>query len=499
MNKIKVDPTRVIGRVDPGIYGGFVEHLGRCIYGGMFDEESVLSDENGFRHDVMDAVRELGITYLRWPGGLFASGYHWADGIGPRDARPRRLDLAWRAEESNRFGTDELMRYCRAVGAEPVLCVNLGSGTLDEAAAWVEYCNGAGDTYWANRRRANGAPEPHAVRFWCLGNEAYNRQAVGTLSAEDYVKKATEFAKVMKMVDPTIRLISSGLNGWSRWDRVVLEGLAPLVDFHSIHLYTGSPDYYSNVFAPHLAERALRVCAGVIEGVRYQHGITHPIHIAYDEWNVWFRAGNPPWDQWVDIDARLEERYTLADALAVATYLNVFIRQASTVRMANIAQLVNVLAPIMTSTTAVVRQTTFHPLHLYSRHMRGDALDTFVDCETHDLRPGEETSPWPHRVSDLGPFKVLDATAVRDGSGVINVAVVNRDRERDLETALEVPGASDGIVYELNAPTVDCSNWFDAAKEVGVVERHLDGAARYTFPAHSLTLLKLRPTQEASR
>lgn len=180
-------------------------------------------------------------------------------------------------------------------------------------------------------------------------------------------------------------------------DRIVIEGLAPFVDFHSIHLYSGSPDYYSDVLAPHIAERALRVCQGVIEGVRYQQGIDHPIHVAYDEWNVWFRAGSPPWGQWVDADGGLEERYTLADALAVAAYLNAFIRHSSTVRMANIAQVVNVLAPIMTSSSGLLRQAIFHPMSLYSRHMRGDVIETYADCDVHELRPEDETSPWPHR------------------------------------------------------------------------------------------------------
>lgn len=507
MARIKIDPARTIGVVDPGIYGGFIEHLGRCIYGGIFDEGSALSDEHGFRRDVLEAIRELGVSMLRWPGGLFASGYHWVDGIGPRDSRPRRLEPAWRAEEPNRFGTDEFIRYCQRVNAQPIICINMGTGTIDEAQAWVEYCNGIGDTHWANLRRQNGGDNPHRVKYWCLGNEAYNRLAIGTLSAEDYVKKAIEFAKVMKMTDPTIQLISSGLNGWSRWDRIVLEGLAPYVDFHSIHLYSGSPDYYSNVFAPHLAERAIRVCQGVIEGVRYQQGIKHPIYVTYDEWNVWFRAGSPPWDEWTDIDGGLEERYTLADALAVAAYLNGFIRHCSTVRMANIAQMVNVLAPIMTNGEGLVRQTIFHPLCLYSRHMRGEALDTYIECELYDLRPEKESSPWPHRVADLGPFQVLDVTAVRDRERqTVNVAVVNRDLNRDVQAAVEIADTSGdgvGVAYELSAPSVDCFNSFEAPNDVKVVERPLTVAGQhltYSFPAHSLTVLtlKLRPTTSST-
>ena len=500
--RIKIDPARTIGLIDPAIYGGFIEHLGRCIYGGIFDEQSPLSDEHGFRRDVMDAIRELGVPLLRWPGGLFASGYHWVDGIGPRDSRPRRLELAWQAEESNRFGTDEFLQYCRALPTDPVLCINMGTGTIDEAHAWVEYCNGKGDTHWANLRRKNGSEEPYGVRYWCLGNEAYNRMAIGTLSAEDYVKNAVEFAKVMKMVDPTIRLIASGLNGWSRWDRIVIEGLAQYVDFHSLHLYTGSADYYSNVFAPHLAERALRVCEGVIEGVRYQQDIKHPIGIAYDEWNVWFRAASPPWAEWAEIDASggMEETYSLADALAVAAYLNVFIRHCSTVRMANIAQLVNVLAPIMTSSEGLVRQTIFHPLCLYSRHMRGEALDTYVDCDVHDLRPQDETSPWPHRVADLGPFKLLDASAVRDPkTRTVNLAVINRDLTRDVRAVVQIAGtagSAGGAAFELNSSSVDSVNSFDAPDGVTVVRRPIEAGVNdltYSFPAHSLTLLTLQP------
>lgn len=486
--RIKVDPSRTIGTVDPRIYGGFIEHVGRCIYGGVFDEGSPLSDENGFRLDVMAAIRDLGVTVLRWPGGLFANSYHWADGVGPRGARPRRIDLAWRAEESNRFGTDEFLHYCRLVEAEAVICLNIGTGSLDEAAAWVEYCNGRGDTDWANRRRANGHDAPYGVRYWCLGNEAYNRQAIGTLTAEEYVRNAVELAKVVKSVDPEIQLIGSGLNGWSRWDRAVLEGLAPFVDFHSLHLYTGSPDYYSNVLAPHLAERALRVSAGVIEGVRYQQGIRHPIYVAYDEWNVWFRAGDPPWEQSAVSDGGLEETYTLGDALAVATYLNAFVRHCATVRMANIAQLVNVLAPIVTRPEGLLRQAIFHPLALYSRNMRGHALDTYVDGPMHQLQA--ETSPWPHRVADMGPFQVLDATAARDQSGAINLAVVNRDRENGVETTLEIPGVVGGVAYELNAPGVDSVNSFDSPDCVKVVERPVEGNT-YSFSAHSLTVLRL--------
>ncbi len=255
----------------------------------------------------------------------------------PLEKRPRRIELAWHSEESNHFGTDEFIEYCRAIGTEPYICVNMGTGTLDEAQAWVEYCNGTGNTYWANLRRQHGHEEPYRVKYWGLGNEMYGRWQIGMLSAEEYVRKAIEFAKIMQWADPGIELIGCGQTGWSDWDRIVLEGLAPYIRYHSIHLYTGSSDYYSNVFSAHQVERALRSSQAMIDLVRYNQHIEHPIHVAYDEWNVWFRMR--------DAESRLEEVYTLSDALAVASYLNAFIRNCNTVKIANLAQLVNVIAP----------------------------------------------------------------------------------------------------------------------------------------------------------
>ena len=190
MGRIGIDLARRIGTVDRRIFGNFIEHLGRCIYGGIYDEGSPLSDARGFRQDVLEAVRPLRVPLLRWPGGNFVSGYHWLDGVGPKDQRPRRTELAWYAEESNRFGTLEFIEYCREIKAEPFICVNMGSGTMDEAQAWVEYCNGTGNTSWANLRRQHGHPEPLGVTYWGLGNEMYGSWQIGNLNAHDYVKKA---------------------------------------------------------------------------------------------------------------------------------------------------------------------------------------------------------------------------------------------------------------------------------------------------------------------
>ena len=495
MARITLDPHRKIGTVDRGIFGGFIEHLGRCIYGGIFEEGFPLSDAHGFRRDVLEVLRPFRMPVLRWPGGNFVSGYHWVDGVGPVERRPRRIELAWRGEEPNRFGTDEFIEYCRSLGTDPFIVVNMGSGTMDEAQAWVEYCNGTGNTHWANLRRKHGHAEPFAVKYWGLGNEMYGKWQIGSLSAEDYVKKARQFAAMMKWTDPSIQLVSCGQQGWNDWDRIVVEGLADIVDYHSIHIYTGSDHYYTNVFHPHQADRALRICEAMIERVRYEKRIDHPIYIAYDEWNVWYRERSP--------EARrsgLEERYDLSDALAVATFLNIFIRHCRSVRMANVAQLVNVIAPIMTTPRGLFLQSIYHPFRLYAEHTRDIALDVHVECDAYTFAPGEEDeSVRPHRVADLGPFALLDATATCDVEGrEVSLAVVNRDRGRAIATTIQVENGAIGtpvLVYEVNGEDPRAVNSFEHPKAVDVRERRVEGGGghhlTYGFPAHSVTIMRL--------
>ncbi len=493
MAHIHIDLSRKIGAIDRKIYGGFVEHLGRCIYGGIYEEGSPLSDEHGFRKDVMEAVRALQVPVLRWPGGNFVSAYHWTDGIGPVEERPRQMELAWHSVEPNRFGTDEFIEYCRVMDIEPYFCVNMGTGTMDEARAWVEYCNGTGDTYWANLRRKHGHEEPYGVKYWGLGNEMWGEWQVGALSAEDYVKKAREFAKVMKWTDPSIKLVGCGSSGWSDWDRIVIEGLASHIDYYSLHIYTGSDDYYSNVLAPALADFALRTCQGMIERVRYNQQIEHPIHIAYDEWNVWFRKRSP--------ESMLEERYTLSDALAVSAYLNTFIRHSDSVKMANLAQLVNVIAPLVTNKEGLFLQTIYFPLRLYAEQMQEIALDIHVESELAPLTPQNEQSAWGQKIARLGPFQQLDAVATVNPDGTtLTLAVINRDLEKPHETSIQFtdPTILNRVVaYEVNGPEPESQNSFAEPAVVTVQERsfeaNLNGQTlTYTFPAHSLTVLQLR-------
>jgi len=493
MANIAIDLGRTLGRVDRRIFGNFVEHLGRCIYGGLFEPGSSLSDERGFRKDVLDAARALRVPILRWPGGNFVSGYHWTDGIGPREQRPRRIELAWQGEEPNTFGTDEFIAYCRELGAEPYICVNMGSGSMDEAQAWVEYCNGTGNTYWANKRRANGHAEPYNVRYWGLGNEMYGAWQIGATTAAEYAHRGRQFAAIMKKTDPSIELVSCGQNGFNEWDRVVIEALAPFVRYHSIHIYTGSSDYYRNVLMPHQADRALRICEGLIERARYDQGIKHPIGIAYDEWNVWYRTRTPELQR-----AGIEEQYDLSDALAIATFLNIFIRHCRSVEIANMAQMVNAIAPIFTRPEGLFLQTIYHPLRLYAEHVQPIALDPLVDSPEYELAEAQESADptlggrmW--KVSDLGPFALLDVSATRDVDGrEVCIAVVNRDRDRSISCSISIVGGTvrSAEAYEVNGPSPESRNSFDDPSVVAVHTRSVDLTRAYEFPPHSVTLLR---------
>jgi alpha-N-arabinofuranosidase len=433
MSKVTVDPGRSLGLLDRNIFGGFVEHLGRCINGGLFEEGSPLSDAQGFRTDVLDLLRPLKLSVLRWPGGNFVSNYLWTDGIGPRASRPRRVELAWGGVEPNHFGTDEFLQYCEALGVTPYICLNMGTGTLSEALSWVEYCNSAAKSYWADRRRENGRAEPYGVPYWGLGNEIYGDWQVGQLSADEYVKTASRWAKAIRRLDPSIKLVSCGMNGWNDWDRVVIEGLSALVDLHSLHIYTGSGDYWNNVLSPHQSERAIRYTSTCLARTAYTQRLNHAPGIAYDEWNVWYRTD----------DGALEERYSFVDALAVATYLNIFVRNCAWVKMANLAQMVNAIAPIVTTTQGSFVQPIYYPFQLHAESALDEAVDARVESPTVEGPVPQPGDRWRHRIADLGPFATIDASATTDTRrSKLSATIVNRD-----------PGSADAVELRLRDGT----------------------------------------------
>ena len=481
--RIKIDTDRRIGQIDKLIYGNFIEHMGRCIYGGIYEPGSSLSDAMGFRKDVMKATQQLNTTLVRWPGGNFVSGYRWEDGIGPVDQRPTRIELAWGGREINTFGTDEYIDWCRSVKTEPYICLNLGTGTLDEARNWVEYCNVESGTYYSDLRIKNGHPKPHKVIYWALGNEIDGSWQMGHKNAEDYGKFALEAAKLMKWIDRDIKLVAGGTSDYEgtgmTWNRTVLSYLRHHIDYLSIHHYASKTrndnSYYDFMAETAYAEKAIKITEGLInEAISKRPRRTTPIYIAFDEWNVWYRANGHEGN---------EEIYNLEDALVVASYLNVFIRNAHIVKIANMAQLVNVIAPVFTSKEGLWYQTIFYPLELVANNCYGVALDTYVECEKFKSRQG-----------DLPYLDV--ATSYDSTKGEMVISVVNRHKDAAISAdILSQTGIFDGtaVISEINANDLLAENSASSQNVKTVTrEQKIKGDKfTYEFPAHSYTMIRL--------
>ena len=492
--RIKLDPDRVIAEVHPHVFGNFVEHLGRCVYGGVFEEKSSLADADGFRRDVMEATRGLGVTLLRWPGGNFASGYNWTDGIGPRDSRPPRRDHAWGAMESNRFGTDEFLTYCERLKVEPYLCINAGLGSVEEARNWVEYTNESADTYWARQRRKNGRDKPWDVKIWGLGNEIDGPWQLGHKNADDYAKFALEAAKAMRRADESIKLIASGSShfgtgaDWVGWNRTVLERLKNEIDYISLHTYVGNR---TNNFEQFLAfgrdlDDRIEVVKGQIRAVRVGNPEARPIHIAFDEWNVWYRTLVPGSTEYQIAKTGLEEKYNYEDALAMGVFLNAFFRHADVVKMANLAQLVNVIAPMFTSPDGMYLQTIYFPIAEYAKQKGNQSLAVKVDSPRYKPDKGRE-------------LDYLDVSATYDPkTKQVFLNVLNRSEKTDITARIEnVAGAPSGpvSVWELNHADLKASHTFGKDGVVRPATRSASVKAsgngfEHTFPKHSLTILK---------
>ncbi len=481
--RIIVDVERRLGAIDPNIYGNFIEHLGRCIYGGIYDEGSPLSDADGIRKDVLEASRRLHIPQLRWPGGNFVSGYRWEDGIGPKEARPARYDLAWFERESNRFGTDEFISFCRKLGTEPYICVNVGNGSLDEAAHWVEYCNHPGGTQFSDLRKKNGNAEPFRVKYWGVGNEIYGEWQIGHKSAQDYAKLAVEFAKVMRWMDPSIKLIACG-NGDPAWDRPVLESCIRYVDYISAHHYTATDDlkdYYEIVAAAAQMEETIRTASRTAAAISASARKSPPVSIAFDEWNIlnnWSDGGKR------DDVHKFEVPYNLRDALWVGAALNVLQRNCMTVKLANLAQLVNVIAPIYTTPTRMLLRSIYYPLELYANRSGPIAL------EAVSVSPRFET-----RNSGSQPY--LDVSATYDESTRrVTLAIVNRRKEGDIIGSIELEGRNSkpgGRAFVITGSSPESQNTFENPKAVATRELPFTGTGSrrdYRFPKHSITWLE---------
>jgi alpha-N-arabinofuranosidase len=327
---------------------------------------------------------------MRYPGGNFLSGYRWLDGVGPLDERPRRRDLAWQSIETNRFGTNEFMEFCNRVNTEPMLGVNMGTGTIQEAASLVEYCNAPVGTQYADLRAAHGYRDPHHVKYWCIGNEMDGPWQIGHLEAEEYGKKAREAAKMMRWHDPSIQLVlcgssNSSMPTYPEWDRTALELAWEQVDFHSMHHYAGNwdEDTLSYLALSAEFEEFVDTLTGVLRYVKARNRSKHDVYLSWDEWNVWYkdRSGR---GQWTEAPHLSEEVYNLEDALVVAQWMNVFLRKADVIKIACLAQIVNVISPLTTTRDSVLKHTTYYPILLFSQLAQGAALDVAVNAPRYE-------------------------------------------------------------------------------------------------------------------
>ncbi|NDJ54031.1 MAG: alpha-N-arabinofuranosidase [Chloroflexi bacterium] len=508
MNTIWLNPHRQLSDIDRNIFGGFAEHLGRCIYGGIYEPGSHLADPQGFRQDILTALKRLNMPVIRYPGGSFVAAYRWRDGVGPRDQRPTRADVAWNSLESNTFGTDEFIQFCRKVGADPYLTINTGDGGLREARDWLEYCNGTQETDIVKLRHANGYEDPHNVRYWGIGNEVDGPWDIGYKSAEDYARIFSEYSRYMRMVDPSIVLIASVVSSWHtnfvERTQLLIEQAGPAIDYLALHWYVGNRDndFDAYMTTSELIDERLTAYEGLIDALCLNLGLRERIPIAVDEWNVWYRTMpevSPmatPFEffKWAAEEAApqeprsetpigLEEIYNLEDALVVAMHLNAFIRHAQTVRMANIAQIVNAIAPILTSSDGLVLQTIFYPLELYSTTCGPIALDVYWEGETFSG-------------GDYHAVRLLDVSAtLNEATRELVVYVVNRHQSNRAETEIVLNAGAflgNATIRVVNGLGIHAENNFDSPDSVGTQEATLpiDGTRfRYAFEPHSVTAI----------
>jgi len=425
-----VDKEYRIAEIDPRLFGSFVEHLGRCVYEGIYEPTHPSADSCGFRQDVAKLIRELNIPLIRYPGGNFVSGYRWEDGVGPRENRPRKLDLAWRTIETNQVGTDEFIAWAANMDAEVNMTVNLGTRGPEEARNLIEYCNHSGGSMYSDLRKANGHAEAYAIKTWSLGNEMDGPWQIGHKTAYEYGRVACEAAKVMKWVDPEIELVACGssqsrMPTFPEWEATVLEETFEQIDYLSIHSYYGNPENdTANYLAKSLEmDQYIRSVLATCDYVRARKRSSKVINLSFDEWNVWYhsREADTKIEPWSTAPHLLEDIYNFEDALLVGCLLITLLKHADRVKIACLAQLVNVIAPIMTEKNgAAWRQTIFYPFAHASAYGRGVALVPVVSSPTYDSR-------------DFSDVPLLETVAVyNEERSMVTIFAVNRDAAEDL-------------------------------------------------------------------
>ena len=428
-----LDKDFAIGQVDPRMYGSFIEHLGRAVYGGIYEPDHPTADKNGFREDVIAKVRELNIPIVRYPGGNFVSGFNWEDSIGPRAERPRRLDLAWGTTETNEVGLHEFVDWARKANTEVMYAVNLGTRDPDAARNVVEYANHQGGSYWSDLRAKNGAKEPFGIKLWCLGNEMDGPWQMCHKTAYEYGRVANEAAKMMKWVDPSIQVVACGsaahdMPTYGSWEYEMLMECYENVDYVSLHRYYGNPTGDTPGFLARSMDLDdfIKEVVAICDAVGGRKHAKKKLNLSFDEWNVWYHSAEQDKeilkaDKWGRALPLLEDVYNFEDALLAGAILITFLKNADRVKVACLAQLVNVIAPIMTRNGGGVwAQTIFYPMMHASRYGRGTALRPIVSSPVYDCR-------------DYEGVPLVDAAATLGDDGSLTVFAINRSMDEDIE------------------------------------------------------------------
>lgn len=490
--KLYLNRDKIVSRIDDRLYGSFIEHLGRAVYGGIYEPGHETADDCGFRGDVLEVIREMKVPLVRYPGGNFVSGYRWEDGTGDKAKRPRRLELAWGTVETNQVGIDEFQEWAKRAGSEIMMAVNLGTRGAEEAGNLVEYCNAVTDTYYADMRRKNGFEEPFAIRTWCLGNEMDGPWQICHLEAKEYARKACEAAKIMKWTDPSIELVacgssSSGMPTFGEWEETVLRECYEHIDYLSLHSYYGNRDNNTEAYLGSSLDmdHFIETVSGICDKIKAEKGSNKEIYLSFDEWNVWFHSNEQDKEipRWQIAPPQLEDIYNMEDALVVGCLLNSLINHSDRVKIACLAQLVNVIAPVMTVTGGKLwLQTIFYPYMYASRYGRGTALAAECQCATYSA-------------GNWSRIPYVDCAAVyNDEVGEVTVFAVNRSMTDTVSLALEWEGFTVENVLEhkiLNHDDMKAVNSVQNPKNV--VAR--DGNAttdNLVMEPHSYNMLRLK-------
>ena len=496
--RIYVDSRRTIALLDRNLFGSFLEHLGRAIYQGIYDPASSRADGAGFRKDVMEEVRQLGVPIIRYPGGNFVSGYNWLDGVGPKKDRPRVLDKAWNTIDTNQFGTNEFMAWSKLVGSRPLMGLNLGTGTAERAAALVEYCNVEKGTKWSDLRRSHGVEQAHKVEHWCLGNEMDGPWQIGHMTATEYGMKAQDAARQMRAVDPSLKLIACGSSGpgmptYLEWDREVLEQCYEYVDALSLHRYIGNTQEETGkdsakFLAMNLSmEQQIAETLAVCDLVRGHKRSPKKLWLSFDEWNVWYRerSGDALNGHEHEAPHLLEEVYNLEDALLVGGIVNTLMRNADRIKIACLAQLVNVIAPLVTNAKGMFRQTIYYPYSWALQLARGNVLNVLVESPTYE-------------VSEMGQVPYIDvAGTLSPEDGKVALFILNRDLNKAHTVEINWLDHSPGRVLSstvLTGGDLKAFNSFEAPQRVA--PQSVDkpstngGRTKLELPARSYTAIQ---------